>query len=72
MAGSYGAALYELGLIAYRRGDDADAQECSVRLKARMHDIEPGLFYLGLAAFRTGDTRLSTEAFRNSVAADPR
>lgn len=64
MAGSYGAALYELGLIAYRRGDDADAARMFRQIESQDARYEPGLFYLGLAAFRTGDYRLSTEAFQ--------
>jgi len=63
-ASSYGAALYELGLLAYRGGDDAEAAKLFGRIDSRDARYESGLFHLGLAAFRLAEYRPMVEALQ--------
>jgi tetratricopeptide (TPR) repeat protein/TolB-like protein len=53
--GQYGAAIYELGLLTYRRGDDAEAARQFRLLRPEDGDYESGLFHLGLACYRLGE-----------------
>lgn len=61
-AGQYGAAIYELGMLTYRRGDDREAARQFRLLRPEDHDYESGLFHLGLAAYRLGDYPLMVTA----------
>jgi len=63
-AGGYGAALYELGLLAYRRGDDAESAKSLRQIDVRDPRYEAGLFYLGLAAFRLAEYQQMTDALQ--------
>ncbi len=53
--GHYGAAIYELGLLGYRQGKDAEAVQHLRQLDRSDTQYESGLFHLGLAAFRVAD-----------------
>lgn len=53
--GHYGRALFELGLLLYRRADFGDAEKQLKELTKDDLDYEEGLFYLSLAAFKTGN-----------------
>ena len=54
-AGRYSRAIFELGTLTYRRGDDAEAARQFRQLRPEDHDYESGLFHLGLASYRLGD-----------------
>lgn len=63
-SGGYGAALYELGLLAYRRGDDAESAKSLRLIDVRDPRYEAGLFYLGLAAFRIAEYQQMIDALQ--------
>lgn len=54
-SGHYGAAIYELGVLTSRQGNDAEALRLFRQLDRSDARYEQGLFQLGLAAFRTTD-----------------
>jgi predicted Zn-dependent protease len=53
--GHYGRALFELGLLLYRRADFDDAEKQFKQLTKDDLDYEEGLFYLSLSAFKSGN-----------------
>jgi tetratricopeptide (TPR) repeat protein len=64
-------AIYELGLIYYRQADFAEAAKLLKRMGKGDPAYHESLFYLGLAAYKTGDGDEASLAFQSMIALNP-
>jgi tetratricopeptide (TPR) repeat protein len=69
--GHYAQAIYELGLLNYRQTDFEEAVGMLKQLSKDDPHYEEGLFYLGLAAFKSGAYDSSVSAFEALAAVAP-
>ncbi|HKX29520.1 MAG TPA: tetratricopeptide repeat protein [Blastocatellia bacterium] len=65
--GRYAQAIYELGMLSYRQSDFAEATKLFKDLNPNDPNYAEGLFYLGLATIKSGDTNESLIAYTKLV-----
>lgn len=70
-AGHYAQAIYELGLLNYRQTDFEEAVEMLKQLSKDDPHYEESLFYLGLAAFKSGAYDASAAALETLATIAP-